>query len=823
MRILLQDLRFGLRTFLKQPGFTAVALLTLAIGIGANTAIFSVVNAVLLKPLPFSDPDRLVAVGSITPKSRGNSPRPMSYPDYADMRTRSTSFSEMAAYSPLDMTLTGTGTPLHLQGFSISAQTFRLLGVKPALGRDFAYEDDGPDGGPNGRLLMLSDATWKKRFGGDPAIVGRSMTVNGQTFTVVGVMPPGFQFPIQARAVEAWTTIGLLGKNTGPEEQSQLAQRGFHFMNAIGRLKPGIAPEQAEAELAGIARQLESNFPDTNTGFGAVAKPFHDSVVGESRATLWVLFGVVSCVLLISCANIANLMLARAVARQKEIAVRLAIGASQWRVLRQMLTESVSLAFLGGFLGWQLALWGLPLFISLIPEDLPRLSEVRIDLGVLGFTLLASVLTGVLFGIAPALYAMRPDLLKTIHEGARGASAGGDKIRLRNILVVGEVAVTLVILIGAGLLATSLIRLLRVSPGFETRSILTLNYDYSGQKYDNPDKQAELVRRIQERISTVPGVEQVATTTVLPMSNANMGVGFNIQGRIREKKGSAYAESTGFGTVSPGYFGTLKIQMKSGRDFTERDSVNAPPVVIVNEAFVKKFFPNENPIGKFIDPSVSVQKGDPPMREIIGVVADIRQKGLAKAPEPMAFVSSRQIPWDSTLVVRTSVPPASLAKSVEAALREVDPELPVYNVKTLEQYLGADVARPQFNALLVEIFAGIALLQTMIGLYGVMAFSVAQRTREIGIRMALGAGSGMVLGLVVKQGLILTGIGISLGLGLAFLLTRTMESLLYGVTATDPLTFALVPVVLALTGILACLVPARRAAGVDPMEALRSE
>ncbi len=823
MRILLQDLRFGLRTFLKQPGFTAVALLTLAIGIGANTAIFSVVNAVLLKPLPFAAPDRLVAIGSLTTHSRGNHPRPMSYPDFADMRTRNTSFTEMAGYSPLDMTLTGTGTPLHLQGYSISAQTFRLLGVKPALGRDFAYEDDGPDGGPNGRLLMLSDATWKKQFGGDQAVVGRSVTVNGQAFTVVGVMPPGFQFPIQARPVEAWTTMGLLGKQNSLEDSPQLAQRGFHFMQALGRLKPGVSPTQAEAEIAGIAKQLEAGFPDTNTGFGASVKPFHDTIVRESRTTLWVLFGVVSCVLLISCANIANLMLARAVARQKEIAVRLAIGASQWRVLRQMLTESVSLAFLGGFLGWQLAFWGLPLFIRLIPEDLPRLAEVKIDLGVFGFSLLASVATGILFGIAPAVYALRPDLLKTIHEGGRGASAGGDKIRFRNALVVGEVAVTLVVLVGAGLLATSLIRLLRVEPGFETRSVLTLNFDYSSQKYDKAAKQAELLRRVQERLSTVPGVERVSSTASLPLSNSYMAVGFNIQGQVREKKGSSYAESTAFSTVSPGYFGTLKIPMKSGRDFTEQDSLNAPPVVIVNEAFAKKFFPNENALGKFIDPSVSIGSGNPPMREIVGVIADIRQQSLAKEPEPMAFLSSRQLPFDGTLVLRTSATPESLAKSVETALREIDPDLPVYNVRTMEQYLGADVARPQFNALLVEIFAGIALLQTMIGLYGVMAFSVAQRTREIGIRMALGAGTKTVLGLVVKQGLILTGIGIFLGLGLAFMLTRTMESLLYGVTATDPLTFALVPVALALTGVLACLVPARRAAGVDPMEALRSE
>ncbi len=823
MRILLQDLRFGLRTFLKQPGFTAVALLTLAIGIGANTAIFSVVNTVLLKPLPYADPERLVAVGSVVSRSPSHEPRPMSYPDFADLRTRSTLYTEFAAYAHADLTLTGNGVPLHLQGYSISAQTFALLGVKPALGRDFTYADDVPGGGPNGRLLILSDTTWKVRFGGDPAIIGKPVTVNGKSFRVAGVMPPAFQFPIQARTVEAWVPMGISGERDNPEDTPLLYERGSHFLQAIGRLKPGVAPEQAASEASGVAKQLESQFPETNTGFGATAEPFHDSVVGEARTTLWVLFGVVACVLLISCANIANLMLARAVARQKEIAVRLAIGASQARVLRQMLTESVSLSALGGCLGWQLAVWGLPFFVKLIPEDLPRLAEVRLDLGVFAFTLAASVLTGILFGIAPALYALKPDLVKTIHEGSRGASAGGDRIRVRNLLVIGEVAVTLVVLIGAGLLATSLIRLLNVNPGFDPKNVLTASYDLPATKYNKPEQQAEVNRRIRERLASVPGVEVVGSVTPLPMSNGNMAVGFNIEGRPRENKGARYNDAAPLGVVSPKYFTAMRIALKEGRDFNDRDTLAAPPVVIVDEAFVQKYFPNENPIGKRIEPSISASSGEPPMREIIGVVGNVKQRGLSRAAAPTIYLSSFQVPFDSTLVIRTSGDPSVLAASIEKAVHEIDADLPMYNVKTLEQYVGANIARPKFNALLVEIFAGIALLQTMIGLYGVMAFSVAQRTREIGIRMALGAETSNVLRLIVKQGLVLTVIGIVLGLGLSFLLTRAMASLLFGVTATDPMTFALVPFVLALTALLACLIPARRASRVDPMEALRSE
>ncbi len=808
-------MRYGLRMLWKSPGFTLIAIAALALGIGANTAIFSVVNGVLLRPLPFAQSDHLMIVWESN-LQRGVTKNQVSYPDFADWREQNHTFERLASFHDSNFVLTGGSEPLRLRGQVVNADLFPLLGVQPVIGRAFRAEEDKP--GEGGRVVLLSYALWQKQFGSDPRVVGQAVTLNGESYTVVGVMPEGFQFPVQNEPVELWTTVAQDASGEG----AIAAERGAHYMMVIGRLKPGVTQAEAQAEMDAIASRLSQQYPDTNKNRGVTVIPALEDAVGGVRTALLILLGAVGCVLLIACANVANLLLARATTRHKEIAIRAALGASRLRVVRQLLTESVMLSLAGGTLGLLAALWGTDLLVAFSGGAIPRSTQISLDVYVLGFTFLVALLTGVLFGLAPALHASRSDLTEALKEGGRTSSGdGARRNRLRSALVVAEVAVALVLLVGSGLLIQSLRRLHQVNPGFDPHNVLTMSVGLPDVKYTT-QQQVEFYRRLQERVEALPGVTSSSAVFPLPLSGARIVIAFDIEGRPVPKSDQP---STEYRTISPDYFRTMSIPFIKGRDFTERDDHAAPGVIIVNEAFAQKFFPNEDPIGKRIKPSISTDDTKPVMREIVGVVGNVKHKNLSMAqPDPEAYVPHAQIPFDTmTLVVKTNVNAGSIANAVRSEVRALDKDLPVYSIKTLDEYLASSVAQPRFNTLLLAIFAGLALVLTIIGLYGVMSYSVIQRTHELGIRIALGAQTRDIQKLVLGQGMVLTLIGIGIGLLGAFALTRLMRSLLFGVSATDPLTFVAVSLLLAAIALLACLIPARRAMKVDPMVALRYE
>jgi len=798
----------------KNPGFTLIAVITLALGIGANTAIFSVVNAVLLRPLPYAEPERLVALwesNSQRPESRNS----ISYPNFFDWRAQSKSFERMASYYTNDMALTGVAAPVNLRSAVVSPDLFATLGVRPQLGRWFVGEEEKP----GIRAAIVNHGLWQRQFGGDPNIVGRAVTLNGKQFNVVGVMPAGFQYPIEAEPVEVWVTSSIDGEKSDPKEPAQNEQRGAHFLQAVGRLKPGVTLEQARAEMNVIGANLEKQYPDSNTRHGVKLIPYHNDLVHDYSEALWLILGAVGCVLLIACANVANLLLARATARYKEIAVRAALGANRRRVIRQLLTESLLLGLGGGLLGLLLAWWGTAALIRLIPEDVPRLAEINIDGWVFGFTLLISVVTGVVFGLAPALQASKVELTEAMKEGSRGA--GGGRGRLRGALVVAEIAIALVVLIGAGLLLQTFRRLQQVDLGFDTHNILTATVELPDARYPKPELATAFYRTLLDRVKAMPGVEGVSAVVPQPLSGDMMMISFDIEGRNIPKGERPVSH---FRSISLDYFSVMKIPLLAGRAFTERDDPHSPGVVIVNETFAKRHFPNENPIGKHVKPGIALE-GEPVWREIVGVVKDVKHRqSLGRDYEPEYYLPHAQMPINSmNLVVRATNDPRSLARSLQLEVQSLDREIPVFRIRTLEQYLGVAVAQPKFNALLLGLFAGLALLLTAIGLYGVMAYSVIQRSQEIGIRIALGAQTGDVLKMVLRQGLKLTALGLLIGLAAAYALTRYMQSLLFGVKPADPLTFAAIALLLVAVALLACWVPARRATKVDPLEALRTE
>jgi putative ABC transport system permease protein len=809
-----RDLRYGARMLLKKPGFTLIAVLTLALGIGANTAIFSVVNAVLLRPLPYAEPERLVALWE------SNTQRPMSrnsisYPNFFDWRAQSQSFERMASYYTIPMDLTGIATPVNLRGATVAPDLFATLGVKPLLGRWFVAEEEKP----GIRAAIISHSLWQRQFGGDPNIVGRSLTLGGRPFNVVGVMPTGFQFPIEASPVEVWVTSSVDGEKTDPKEPAQYENRGSQFLVAVGRLKPGVTIEQAQAEMNVIAGKLEKQYPDSNTRSGVRLIPYHNDLVYDYSEALWLILGAVGCVLLIACANVANLLLARATARYKEIAVRAALGASRRRVIRQLLTECLLLSLVGGLLGLLLAWWGTEALVKLIPKDMPRLAEVNLDRWVFGFTLLISVVTGVVFGLAPALQASKIELTEAMKEGSRGA--GGGRGRLRSALVVAEIAMALVVLIGAGLLLQTFRRLQQVDLGFEAGNALTASVILPVTRYPKHEQVTAFYQALLARVKALPGVEAVSAIAPLPLSGDMFRISFEVEGRNIPK---GEQPSSHFRSISLDYFSAMKIPLLAGRAFTERDNASAPGVVIVNKTFANRHFPNENPIGKHIKPGVSVE-GEPVWREIVGVVKDVKHRqSLSRDYEPEYYVPHAQIPFNGmSLIMRTTNDARSLARSIQQEVQALDRDVPVYRIKTLDQYLGVAVAQPKFSALLLSLFAGLALLLTAIGLYGVMAYAVVQRAQEIGIRIALGAQTGDVLKMVLRQGLKLTTLGLAIGLAAAYALTRYMQSLLFGVKATDPSTFAAIALLLIAVALMACWIPAKRATKVDPMVALRCE
>jgi len=814
MNTLFQDIRFGLRMLLKSPSVSIVATIALALGIGANTAIFSVVNAVLLRPLPFPNSDALFALFE-TDTQRGLQRGSHSYPNFFDLRAQNTGFERVAAYHSGDFIMTGRGEPARLQGSVVTADLFPLLGVQPMLGRMFLPDEDKPT--ETGRVVILSQGLFQRRFNSDPSIINQSITLDGISFTVVGVMPASFEFPIQNDPVELWTTIA--GDASGKEPIT--AQRGAHFLQVIGRLKNDVTKEQAQADLTTIGSRLEQQYPDTNTRRTLRLESALTALVGDIRPALLILLGAVACVLLIACANVANLLLARATSRHKEMAIRAALGASRVRVIRQLLTESVLLSLVGGGVGLLLAVWWSDLLVALGKEDIPRAVHVGMDWRVLGFTLGVSLLTGLIFGLAPAFHSSKTELVESLKEGGRGTSEGARRNRVRNVLVVAEIAVAVVLLVGAGLLIQSLWRLQKVNSGLQPENVLTFNVVLPEIKYKS-DKQAEFFVDLKKRLETTPGIQSASSILPLPLNGDRFVISFEIEGRPMAPKDHPSAD---FFTTGVGYFKTMGIPIIKGRDFDDRDKHGSTPVVIVTEAFAQQYFPNEDPIGKRIKPGISTFDDEKStMREIVGVVGNIRNRSLSTESKPAYYVPQTQVPFSQMVgVVKTVSEPHSSISAVTKEIAAMDHDIPLFGVKSMQEYLSASVAAPRFSTTLLSIFAAVALVLTVVGLYGVMSYSVAQRTNEIGIRLALGAQSRDVLLMVVKQGSTLIVLGLVIGLAGAFALTRLIASLLFGVTAKDPLTFAAVAVVLAIVALLACYVPALRATKVDPMEALRCE
>ncbi len=802
METLLRDIRYGIRSLVKRPGFTIVALIALALGIGANTAIFSLVNAVLLRPLPFAEPDRLVWMwGNI----RGGGNRAsVSPPDFLDYRKDNKTFEEFAASNsiPLALNLTGSGEPERLSASTITGNYFQALGAKPLLGRTFVLENEQPG---NDMVVVLSYALWQKRFGGDPEIVGKTITLDGTAREVIGVMPQHFSFP---HAAGVWVPINF---DIDPEMKIRRA----HFMRPIGKLKEGVTLAQAQADLDVLARRLEEQYPDSNTGWGLRLVPLREKLVGNTRPTLFILLGAVGFVLLIACANVANLLLVRAADRQKEIALRTALGAGRFRIIRQMITESVLLSLVGGTFGTLLAFWGVDLLVTLSADNIPSTAQVRIDANVLGFTLLISLFTGVLFGLAPALRTLKLNLIDSLKEGGRSSSEGARRNYTRSVLVVIESAVAVVLLVGAGLLVRSLIQLQNVSPGFDAHNVLTMSVQLSRQKYSTPEKAVNFFQEVESRLRGLPGVESVGLVTELPLSGQPNDMPFMVEGRPPVTIDQAFGAD--FRRVNQHYLRTLRIPLLRGRNFTEQEVRQSAKVIIISELLANQVFPNEDPLGK----RLALVMWDQPF-EIIGIAGDIRHRALETEPLPAMYLPTYETPR-ANLVIRTQGDPTSITAAVRKEVHAIDPDQPVADVKTMEQWMDTAVAAPRYRTVLLGLFALLALVLASTGIYGVMSYSVAQRTHEIGVRMALGARQLDVLKLVVLQGMGLVLIGVVVGLVGAVALTRVMSSLLFGIGAKDPVTFAVVATLLTLVALVACYVPARRATKVDPLVALRYE
>jgi putative ABC transport system permease protein len=802
-----QDIRYGLRTMMKNPGFTVVAVIALALGIGANTAIFSVVNTVLLRPLPYKDPDRLVMVWEDASQLGfpHNTPAPANYIDWRDQNQ---AFEGMSALHRMSFNLTGVGEPERLDGRRVSANLFSLLGVEPQLGRKFLLEDDTP--GKN-HVVMLSHTLWQRRFGSDASIIGKSIDLNGESFTVVGVMPSEFQFP--SREDELWVPIAF--------DSAEASRRGSHYLEVLARTRPGVTLEQAQAEMNTIAARLEQQNPQTNAKIGAKVIPLHEDVVGDIKPALLLLLGAVGFVLLVACANVANLLLVRAAVRQKEIALRVALGASRSRLIRQFLTESVLLAVLGGIVGLSLSFIGLLVLKTFIPENISQAKFIAMDARVLLFTAGVSLITGLIFGLAPATQAANFNLNETLKEGGRDSASGNRGNRIRSLLVIAEVAVSLVLLIGAALLINSFLRLRNVDPGFRSDNLLTMRIVLPELKYSDQTRRSAFYSELVNRVEALPGVRAAAVTNWIPLVFQGDSVGISIEGRTDPTMSQRPNAVTR--VISPHYFRAMSIQLLQGRELDERDKADSPGVVVISETMARRFWPGENPIGKRLTPG-SPQSSDGWL-EVIGVVRDVRQFQLSAEPKPQMYLSYRQAEFFAPrhLVVSTNVAPLSLAETVRRTVWEIDKDQPVSHILSMDEVVAESISRQRFSMLLLGIFAAVALVLAAVGIYGVMSYSVEQRTHEIGIRMALGAQTRAVIKLAVGRELRLVSIGLAIGLVAALMLTRVMSTLLFGISATDPTTFVVIALVLISVALLASYIPARRATKVDPMIALRYE
>ena len=806
METLFQDIRYGFRMLLKNSGFTAVAVIALALGIGANTAIFSVVNAVLLRPLPFNQPDRLVKVWPQKPETS------VSKAEFVEIRDNNQSFDDLALYSGWSFTLTGGDEPAKVSGARTTAQFFSLLGVNAALGRTFLPDEDQPG---RSHVALLSYGTWERRFGSDQNIIGQSITIDGEAHMIVGVLKPDFRFPDNQFPKFSFELVV-----PAPLDPSDNDDFTAGYLNVMGRLKQGVSVQQAQAEVVQIARNSRAKFPRSPDSYGlnATVTMLQTEMVGDTRPLLLILLGAVGLVLLIACANVANLQLARTTARKREIAIRSALGAGRVRVIRQLLTESVILALIGGATGVMLALWGIELLVALLPKELPRLNEIGIDVQVLGFSFGLSLLTGVLFGLAPALQTSKPDLQEALKEGGRTsqASAGG---RLRNLLVVAEVVFVLMLIVSAGLLIKSFWRLQQVDPGFTADNVLSLEVAPPAVAYSEGPRKRAFYNQIIERMGTLPGVKAVGGIHLLPMGGSNWNPGLRIEDHPVPEGESL--PSVDWRLITHDYFQAMGIRLIRGRFFTPDDNEKAPTVAIVNETLARRYWPDKDPIGKRIRSGFEGKDWVP----IIGVVGDVKEQALDTPTHLEIYRPYAQATFTSSLVlmVRTDSDPTGLAAAIRNEVWAVDKDVPVANVQPLNQVISESVSARRSTVLLLAVFAGVALLLGAVGIYGVVAYSVSLRTHEIGVRMALGASSGDVLKLVVGQGMKLILTGVALGLGGAYLATRVLESLLFGVSATDPATFAVTSLLLAGVALVACAVPARRATKVDPMIALRYE
>ena len=813
----LQDLRYGARTLLKKPGFTVIAVVTLALGIGANTAIFSVVNGVLLKSLPFPDAERLVALSETSKSGRIIA---VAYPDYLDWRAQQRGFENLAARMPAGGVLTGDGEPQRVTGRMVTASFFPTLGVRPQAGRFFTEEEDRPGAE---RVIVLSYGLWQRRYGSDPQVIGRAVQFNGESWTVLGVAPARFDFYGENNLNnEFFIPLGRLS------DQQFMHDRKSHTVLVTARLKPGVGLEQARVQMSAIAARLSEQFPESNRGTGIRLRPFLDDYVSDARPALLMLMAAVGVVLLIACANVANLLLARAASRHKEIALRMALGAGRWRIVRQLVTESLLLAVAGGTLGLIVGAWGVGVLINLAPEVLPRTENISLDGTALGFTLMVTLVTGIVFGLAPALQTSKADLNDALKEGSLRSSRGAGGRWLRSGLVVTEVALSLVLLVGAGLLVKSFWRLMQVEPGFDSRNVLTLRLRLPDAKYRESAEIAAFLREVARRVEALPGVEQVSLATGFPFGRAGEN-GYLIEGQPEPRQPSDWSSSY-TQSVSEGYHRTLGIALLAGRYFTERDTADSPSVVIVDDEFVRRHFPG-GPPDEALGHRLRFGGEGEPWREIVGVVRHVRQNGLDEEGRPGIYRPWTQINprWaaDYTramdLIVKASVEPTRLVAAIRGEVQAVDKDQPLGNVRTLEALVAESVAPRRFSLLLVSVFAGVALLLGAVGLYGVLSYVVTQRAREIGIRMALGAQRSDVLKLILAQGMTLALTGVAAGMAAAFALTRLMSGLLFGVSATDPLTFMLIALLLLVVALVACYLPARRATRVDPLIALRYE